>query len=120
MSLHAIVQRFRSALMSPRLCGCLVALLAGVLLILPQATAQAPTLSITPSSVTFSSIVVNTTASTTVTVKNTATGVNPVTFTSIVESGSTFTQTNTCTAAKLGTGKTCTITVTFAPTKTGT
>jgi len=120
MSPRVIVQKFLPAQTSVRFCACLVAL-AGALLILPQATAQAPTLSFTPSSVTFSSIVVNTTATTTVTVKNTATGVNPVTFTSIAASGSSyFTQTNACTAAKLGTGKTCTITVNFTPAKTGT
>jgi len=71
--------------------------------------------------VTFNDIVEGTTANATVTVKNTATGSNPVTFTSIVASGSSyFTQTNTCTAGKLGAGKSCTITVTFTPKKTGT
>src|SRR5216684_1834507 len=121
MNPRVIAQRFLPPQTSVRFFICLVALLAGALLILPQATAQAPTLSFTPSSVTFSSIVVNTTATTAVTVKNTATGVNPITFTSIVASGSSyFTQTNTCTAAKLGTGKTCTITVSFTPKKTGT
>jgi phospholipase C len=100
--------------------GTAIVIVAGALLAAPWAKAAAPTLSITPSSLTFSDIVVNTTASASVTVKNTATGSNPVTFTSIVASGSTtFTQTNTCTAGKLGAGKTCTITVTFAPTKTG-
>jgi phospholipase C len=99
----------------------MVALLAGALLIVPCALAAAPTLSFTPSSVTFSNIVVNSTANAVVTVKNTSTGSNPVTFSSIVASGSTtFTQTNTCTAGKLGSGKSCTITVTFAPTQTGT
>src|SRR5229473_1174059 len=121
MNPRVIAQRFLPAQTSVRFFGCLVALLAGALSFLPQATAQAPTLSFTPSSVTFSSIVVNTTATTTVTVKNTATGVNPVTFTSIAMSGSSyFAQTNTCTAGKLGTGKTCTITVSFTPKKTGT
>src|SRR5216684_4098339 len=94
MNPRVIAQRFLPAQTSVRFFGCLVALLAGALLILPQATAQAPTLSFTPSSVTFSSI---------------------------VASGSSyFTQTNNCTAAKLGTGKTCTITVNFTPAKTGT
>jgi len=121
MNPHAIDSRIPPAQTSVRSFGCLVALLAGALLTLPQATAQAPTLSFTPSSATFSSIVVNTTATTTVTVKNTATGVNPVTFTSIVASGSSyFTQTNTCMAGKLGAGKTCPITVNFTPLKTGT
>jgi len=121
MSSHIIAQRFLHAQTSVKFCGCFIALLAGALLILPQAAASAPTLSFTPSSVTFSSIVVNTTANSTVSVKNTATGVNPVTFTSIAMSGSSyFTQTNTCTAGKLGTGKTCIITVSFTPKKTGT
>ncbi len=103
----------------------MVAVLAGALLVSPWAAAEepaaAPTLSITPASVTFSNVVENTTANATVTVKNTSTGSNPVTFTSIVVSGSnTFTQTNTCTAGKLGAGKSCTITVSFTPKKTGT
>lgn len=121
MSARVIVRRFLPAQTSVKICGYVVALLAGVLTVVPWAAAQAPTLTFTPSSLTFSSIVVNTTASSTVTVKNTATGANPVTFTSIAASGSTyFSQTNTCTAAKLGTGKTCTITVSFTPAKTGT
>src|SRR5229473_170224 len=118
---RVIAQRFLPAQTSVRFFGCLVALLAGVLLILPQATAQAPTLTLTPSSVTFSSIVVNTTATTAVTVKNTSTGSNPITFTSIVASGSNyFSQTNTCTSGNLGAGKTCAITVSFTPAKIGT
>ncbi len=121
MNLRVIVQRFLPAQTFVKSSGYIVALLAGLLMSVPWAAAAAPTLTLTPSSVTFSSIVVNTTASATVSVKNTATGVNPVTFTSIVASGSAyFGQTNTCTAGKLGTGKTCTITVTFTPAKTGT
>jgi phospholipase C len=101
--------------------GCATAAATLALLFMNTAAmASAPTLTFTPSSVNFTDIVVNTTSNATVTVKNTATGSNPTTFTSIVASGSGFSQTNTCTAAKLGAGKTCTITVTFAPTKTGT
>ena len=121
MSIRAIAQRFRPIQPSVRFRGSVVALLAGFLMAVPLAIAGAPTLSFTPSSVTFNSIVVNTTATTNVTVKNTSTGSNPVTFTSIVASGSSyFTQTNTCTTGKLGSGKTCTITVNFTPAKTGT
>ena len=95
-------------------------LIVGVLMVVPQALATTPTLTITPSSLTFNNIVVNTSASSTLTVKNTSLGSNPITFTSIGASGSTyFTQTNTCLAGKLGAGKTCTITVTFAPKKVG-
>lgn len=121
MSSRFTARRFSPACTSSTSCVCILALLAGALLILPQASAQAPTLSFTPSSVTFSSIVVNTTATTTVTVKNTATGVNPVTFTSIALTGSSyFTQMNTCMSSKLGTGKTCPVTVNFTPLTTGT
>jgi len=98
-----------------------VGLIAAWLMVMPAAATSAPTLSITPSSVSFSDIVIDTTATATVTVKNTATGANPVTFTSIGASGSSaFTQTNTCLSGKLGTGKTCTITVTFKPPKVAT
>jgi phospholipase C len=100
---------------------CTVALLAGVLLAGPRAAAATPpTMTITPSSLTWSSIVVNTSAISTLTIKNTAIGSNPITFTSIGASGSSyFTQANTCLAGKLGAGKTCTITVTFKPLKVG-
>jgi phospholipase C len=109
---------FQRTLKTPALYAVVV--MTGFVFLTPQASAAAPTLTITPSTVNFSDIVIKTTANATVTVKNTATGSNPTTFTSIVASGSsTFTQTNTCTAAKLGAGKTCTITVTFAPTNTG-
>lgn len=117
---HAFAQKLFSCLNSVRLFACIVALAACALLEAPRAAAAAPTLSITPSSVTFNDIPTNTTASSTVTVKNTSMGSNPVTFTSIVASGSYFSQANTCTSGKLGSGKTCTITVTFAPTTTGT
>jgi phospholipase C len=121
MSPRIVAQKSLPARTSVKFCGYMVALLLSALMAVPWASAQAPTLSFTPSSVTFSSIVVNTTATTTVTVKNTATGVNPVTFTSIVLSGSSyFTQTTTCMASKLGTGKTCPVTVNFTPLKTGT
>jgi phospholipase C len=121
MSPRAIIQKLLPAQIWVSFCATVAALLVGVFMLVPQAAAAAPTLSLTPSSLTFSSIVVNTTASSAVTVKNTSTGSNPVTFTSIVASGSAyFSQTNTCTAGKLGSGKTCTITVTFAPTTTGT
>jgi phospholipase C len=121
MSSRVVAQRVFLLQRSVRFCVSVAVVAAGALLAVAWAQAVVPTLSITPSSLTFSHIVVNTTASATVTVKNTATGANPVTFTSIAASGSTtFSQTNTCTAGKLGAGKTCTITVTFAPTKTGT
>lgn len=95
--------------------------LAACICFITRAEAAAPTLSITPASVNFSDIITGTTGNATITVKNTATGSNPVTFTSVVVSGSSYyTQINTCTAGKLGSGKTCTITVSFSPAKTGT
>ncbi len=100
-------------------CAVAIAVMAGAMSMVPAASAGAPTLSITPSSVSFSDIATGTTANATVTVKNTATGSNPTTFTSIVASGTGFSQTNTCTSGKLGAGKTCTITVTFSPSQTG-
>jgi len=121
MSNRAIAQKFLPLQASLEFCAFMGALLVVALMAVPRAGATTPTLSFTPTSLTFNSIVINTTATSSVTVKNTATGANPVTFTSIVASGSNyFTQTNTCTTAKLGTGKTCTITVSFTPKKTGT
>jgi phospholipase C len=120
MSNRAIQQKFSGFSVSFRFCTSVVALLAGMLMAALPAAATTPTLTITPSSLSFSDIVVNTSASSTLTVKNTATGSNPITFTSIGASGSSyFTQSNTCLAGKLGAGKTCTITVTFKPQKVG-
>jgi phospholipase C len=121
MSNRATAQQILHRQTSVKFCASMVVLLAGMLMVVPRAAAIAPTLTLTPTSLTFNSIVVNTSATSNITVKNTATGSNPITFTSIAASGSSyFTQTNTCMAAKLGAGKTCTITVTFTPKKTGT
>jgi len=76
-----------------------------------------PTLSLAPASLTFASQTVNTTSSAqTVTVKNTGTAT--ATVSSISASGD-FTQTNNC-GSSIAAGASCTASVTFTPTASGT
>ena len=75
-----------------------------------------PNLTITPSNLVFNSQQLNTTsAAQNVTLTNNGA---TVTFSVISASGAGFAQTNNCTS--LGTGNSCTISVTFTPTATGT
>ena len=82
------------------------------------------TVTISPATLTFPSTTVNTTSSTkgTVTVKNGSTAA--VSFSTISFTGSaptSYAETNTCPLGKtLAAGSSCTVTVTFKPTKTGT
>jgi hypothetical protein len=82
-------------------------------------TGAVPTVSVTPSSLTFTSQAVGTSsASQPVTVSNT--GTVPVIISSIGASGD-FSQTNTCPASSssLAVGANCTVSVTFTPTTSG-
>ena len=95
-----------------RVAACLV--LAFVSSILSVAST---TVTLSPTKLTFSNQVINTTsAPQNVTLTNTGTA--SVTITSIT-TPKKFTQTNTC-GSSLAAGKTCTISVSFAPTGTGT
>jgi hypothetical protein len=80
------------------------------------ASSAASSLTVSPSSLTFSSQIVNTTsAAQTITVQNS--GSSAITFTSIVASAS-FTETDDC-SPSLAANSSCTIDVTFTPTATG-
>ncbi len=81
------------------------------------AAAGAPSVSLTPTSLSFPARTVGTTsAAKTVTLKNT--GTTTLTITSIVTSGD-YSQTNTCGTSRTA-GQSCTISVKFKPTATGT
>jgi hypothetical protein len=80
-------------------------------------TGVTPTVSLSPASLTFSNQVVFTTsAAETVTLSNT--GLGSLTITKVSVTGA-FTQTNTC-GTTVATGASCTFSVKFAPTKSGT
>jgi len=89
-----------------------------------SSVAGSPTITLTPTAVTFpGTTVVNTTDATTevVTVKNT--GSAAATFTGFNignTSGSSFTGTTNCPNPSLAAGSSCTVTITFKPTQTGT
>src|SRR2546421_376632 len=114
--------------MSSRTCGrkvfyrfaCLEAFVRGVVffgIFLGIGYAQSPIVTLSPTSLTFSSQQVGTTSSPQkVTLKNTGTAA--LTINSIAASGD-FAQTNTC-GSSVAINASCTITVTFTPTAEGT
>ena len=84
------------------------------------ATAAAPVVTLSASSLTFASTPVNTSAPVQmVTVTNT--GNAPLTISNIaaISGANQFTQTNNCTSAAIAVNSSCTINVTFSPTSTG-
>lgn len=85
------------------------------------ASAVAPAVTLTPSSLTFVSTLVGSSAATqSVSVKNTGSGDLSITGISITgTNASSYSETHTCTAT-LAAGDTCTVTVTFTPTASGT
>jgi phospholipase C len=114
MSPRIFAQRFLSKSTGSKLCGYAVVLLIGVILLSPLASAK---ITLSPTSLTFGSQQVGTTSP-----PQTITATNnknlKVSITSIKVSAG-FTQTNTCGTQFLGNGS-CTISVSFAPTTTGT
>jgi hypothetical protein len=80
-------------------------------------TGTTPIASVSPAAAVFNNVVVNQTPAIPIILQNI--GSAPLSVSSIVMSGATFSQTNNC-PALLGAGASCTIQVTFAPTVTGT
>lgn len=89
---------------------------SAIFIILFAATAIAQTVTLSPTSVSFGSVVIGTTSGVRfITLTNT--GTVPLTISSIAASGS-FSETNTC-GTSVNAGKKCTISVTFSPTAAG-
>lgn len=86
--------------------------------LLSAVNAFTPALSANPTALSFGSQPQGT-ASATQTVTLTSTGTSPVTISSIALTGD-FTETDTCVGRAIAVGATCTVSVTFAPTATGT
>ena len=85
--------------------------------LLNATTIQAPAITLSTTSLTFSAQAVAT-QSNAQTVTVTSSGNQPVTFTTPAITGD-FVQTNTCTGQALAVGATCTFSISFTPTKTG-
>ena len=83
----------------------------------PTPTPSSPAITLSPTSLTFSSAVGTTSAAQSVTV--TDSGTAALTFSSFTPSSSVFSQTNNC-GTGIVAGGTCTINVTFTPTASGT
>jgi phospholipase C len=114
MSSHTPARRFLSTLTGSKACCYVVALLAGMIFLSPLASAK---ITLSPTSLTFGSQQVGTTSP-----AQTITATNnkdfKVAITSITVSAG-FTQTNTCGTTFQKNGS-CTISISFAPTTTGT
>jgi len=106
---------FRSSLISTR--ALLVSSLLFFLIAAAMETAQAQVATLSATSRAFGSEAVGTSTSSNVTLQNTST-TTALSVTSVVASGSGFSETNTC-GTSVGAGKSCRITITFAPTALG-